>query len=60
MDELRSFTFGIGLFFDRIDADYAYTPFEDGFDGPWAYFKPHLSLVEACGVNLFNQCCRTN
>lgn len=33
-DELRSYTFGIGLFFDRIDADYAYIPFEDGFDGP--------------------------
>lgn len=33
-DELRSYTFGLGLFFDRIDADYAYIPFEDGFDGP--------------------------
>lgn len=33
-DELRNFTFGIGLFFDRIFADYAYIPFEDGFDGP--------------------------
>ncbi len=33
-DELRSYTFGIGLFFDRIDIDYAYIPFEDGFDGP--------------------------
>ena len=33
-DALRTYTFGIGLFFDRIDADYAYIPFEDGFDGP--------------------------
>ncbi len=33
-DELRTFTFGLGLFFDRIDADYAYIPFEDGFEGP--------------------------
>ena len=33
-DELRGYTFGIGLFFDSIDADYAYIPFEDGFDGP--------------------------
>jgi len=33
-DELRNFTFGLGLLFDQIDADYAYIPFEDGFDGP--------------------------
>ena len=33
-DELRSYTFGLGLFFDRIDVDYAFVPFEDGFDGP--------------------------
>lgn len=33
-DELRSYTFGIGFKFDKIDADYAYIPFEDGFDGP--------------------------
>ncbi len=33
-DELRNFTFGLGLFFDKIFADYAYIPFEDGFDGP--------------------------
>lgn len=33
-DELRTYTFGIGFFFDNIDADYAYIPFEDGFDGP--------------------------
>jgi len=33
-DELRSYTFGIGLFFDRIDTDYAYIPFRDGFNGP--------------------------
>ena len=33
-DELRTYTFGIGFFFDTIDADYAYIPFEGGFDGP--------------------------
>lgn len=33
-DQLRNFTFGLGLLFDRIDADYAFIPFEDGFDGP--------------------------
>ncbi len=33
-DELRSYTFGLGLFFDSINADYAYIPFEDGFEGP--------------------------
>lgn len=33
-DELRDYTFGLGLSFDRIYADYAYIPFEGGFDGP--------------------------
>jgi len=33
-DELRSFTFGLGFFFDKIFADYAYIPFQYGFDGP--------------------------
>ena len=33
-DELRDYTFGLGLSFDGIYADYAYIPFEGGFDGP--------------------------
>ena len=33
-DELRDYTFGLGLSFDGIYADYAYIPFEEGFDGP--------------------------
>ena len=33
-DELRSYTFGLGLLLDLIDVDYAFIPFEDGFDGP--------------------------
>ena len=33
-DELRDYTFGLGLSIDGIYADYAYIPFEDGFDGP--------------------------
>lgn len=33
-DELRDYTFGVGLSFDGIYADYAYIPFEGGFDGP--------------------------
>ena len=33
-DELRDYTFGLGLSFDGIYADYAYVPFEGGFDGP--------------------------
>ena len=33
-DELRDFTFGLGLNFDTMLVDYAYIPFEEGFEGP--------------------------
>ena len=33
-DELRDFTFGLGLHFDTMVVDYAYIPFEEGFEGP--------------------------
>ncbi len=33
-DELRDFTFGLGLHFDTMLVDYAYIPFEEGFEGP--------------------------
>ena len=33
-DELRDFTFGLGLLFSTIIVDYAYIPFEEGFSDP--------------------------
>ena len=33
-DELRSFTLGLGLEYEPFQVDYAFVPFESGFDGP--------------------------
>ena len=33
-DELRDFTFGVGLHTETLIFDYAYLPFEGGFEGP--------------------------
>ena len=33
-DELRDLTFGLGLSFDTFTFNYAYVPFEEGFEGP--------------------------
>jgi hypothetical protein len=33
-DELRTFTFGLGLEYEPFQVDYAFLPFEAGFDGP--------------------------
>ena len=33
-DELRDFTFGVGLHVETLFFDYAYLPFEGGFEGP--------------------------
>ncbi len=33
-DELRTFTFGLGLYWERLVFDYAYVPFATGFEGP--------------------------
>ncbi|HEX7072165.1 MAG TPA: hypothetical protein VF190_15235, partial [Rhodothermales bacterium] len=33
-DDLRTFTFGLGLAYDPFRVDYAFLPFEEGFDGP--------------------------
>ena len=33
-DALRSFTFGLGMHWEKLDFDYAYIPFETGFEGP--------------------------
>jgi len=33
-DELRDLTFGLGLHYEALSFDYAYLPFEDGFEGP--------------------------
>ena len=33
-DSLRTFTFGLGLYWEKLIFDYAYIPFEAGFEGP--------------------------
>ncbi len=33
-DELRTFSFGLGLEYEPFQVDYAFLPFESGFDGP--------------------------
>ena len=33
-DELRTLTFGLGLEYDPFEVDYAFVPFESGWDGP--------------------------
>ncbi len=33
-DALRTLTFGLGLFWEQLIFDYAYIPFESGFEGP--------------------------
>lgn len=33
-DALRTFTFGLGLYWEKLVFDYAYIPFKEGFEGP--------------------------
>ena len=33
-DALRTFTFGLGLYWEKLIFDYAYIPFKTGFEGP--------------------------